>query len=248
MSMHLLRWQGPKRTEYCRQHLLSVLDEWQREWSVSHSGPMSIGRSSIAGIGAGMQWWRSVEEGCGALLALPADAFVNCGRKLLGLGLSEESEMSRSVGTEAISDLMTRVIGGDAANVGMEKLPKAPSDVLLDERYGNIGFLLGLPFSRTHVFVDAEWCNKFVPISYGQAGPKLYERSAALAQAEVVINAKMNLGNLTLQESRNWALGEVLVTDVKTDGSVELAVYDKKIGAGVLCHRAESRAVTLSSV
>lgn len=248
MSMHLLRWQGPKRTERCRQHLLSVLDEWQREWSVSPSGPISIGKSSMVGIGAGMQWWRSVVDGPGALLAMPADAFVSCGRKLLGLGLSEESEMSRSVGTEAISDLMTRIIGRDAANVGMEKLSKAPTDVLLDERYGNIGFLLGLPFSRTHVFVDADWCNKFAPLSDGQAGKSLYERSAALDQAEVVINAMMSLGRLTLQESRNWALGEVLVTDARTDGLVELFVSDKKVGVGVLCHRAESRAVALSEV
>lgn len=247
MSMRLLRWQGPRRTECCRQHLLSILNAWASDWSATAADGVSIAAAPASGVAARMQWWRGSVDSAGVLLALPDGGGVACANRLLSIRGFDASAIVEGVSSEAITELLAR-LGGDALQQQgwvVEKLAHPPGEAMLAERHGNLGFALGQPLARASLFVDAGWCDKFVPvIGKGEASP-LVAREAALLDTRISLSARIELGALSLQDSIGWSVGEVLVTDARADTPVQLLNAARCVATGILSNQADRRALRL---
>jgi len=193
-----------------------------------------------------MQWWRAGGEGHTAFIALPPGASAAMGGRLLALVGAEDGGVAEGIVTDAWADLLTRLGGGTREPVcEVEKLECAPAKQTLSERHGALGFVAGHPLPRIHLFVDAGWCKAFMtPASEVERAP-LVTRQAALAQSSVSLDARLTLGDLSLQESLGWSVGEVLVTDARSSTPVELFCADRSVASGTLAHQVNQRALRL---
>lgn len=249
MSARLLRWQGPQRIERCRQRLQSVIGAWQTDWSAVPAGDVSMSSASVLGVGANLQWRRSRGERSTVLLAVPVGGLVACGQKLLGLGDASKVPMCERIAHEAVADLMARLcFSGPCRDNSVEVLARAPADADLAERHGNVGFVLAHPFPRARLFVDADWCNEFVPIQESRKFPSLVARRSAVANIRVEAKATIELGALSIHDSLGLSVGEVLLTDARTDAAALLSVGDRGLASGTLSNNQDNRALRLTDL
>lgn len=249
MSTRLLRWQGPRRTERCRLYLQSVIGAWQMDWSAVPVGDVSMSSTSILGAGANLHWRRVCGERSTVLLAMPIGGLVVCGQKLLGLSESSKEPMCERIAHEAVVDLMARLCAsGPNRDIAVEVLARPPTDADLAERHGNVGFVLAHPFPRARLFVDAAWCDEFVPIRESGISPSLIGRRSAITNTRVEAKATIELGALSIHDSLGLSVGEVLLTDARTDAIALLSVSDRGVANGTLANNQDSRALRLTDL
>lgn len=246
MPIYPIRWQGPRRTQECKQVLLTIFEAWLSDWTVSQSDSVSIGASDSSGSAAGMQWWRAGGDADAAFIALPPGASTVMGGRLLALAGAEDGGVMEGIATDAWTDLLTRLAGGARnPDCKVEKLERAPAKQALAERHGALGFVIGHPLPRIHVFVDGNWCKAFLTPASKVEATALVTRQAALAQSSVSLGARLRLGDLSLQESLGWSVGEVLITDARSSTPAELFCADRSVASGILSHQADQRALRL---
>lgn len=249
MSTRLLRWQGPQRTERCRQHLQSVIGAWQTDWSAVPAGDVSMSSASILGAGTNLHWRRASGERGVVLLAMPIGGLAVCGQKLLGLGDANKEQTCERIAHEAVADLMVRLcISGSSRDIAVEVLARAPIDADLAERHGSVGFVLSHPFPRARLFVDADWCDELVPISEPKKLPSLISRRSAVANTQVEAKVTMELGALSIHDSLGLSVGEVLLADVRTDAAALLSIGERSLASGTLSNNQDNRALRLTQL
>ena len=249
MSTRLLRWQGPQRTERCRQHLQSVIGAWLTEWSAAPAGDVSMSSASILGAGANLHWRRARVKQNTVLLALPAGGLAACGQKLLALGeASKEPWMCERIAHDAVADLMARLGVSEPGKGAIELLTRAPADTDLAEHHGNVGFVLTHPLPRARLFVNAEWCDEFVPIHESGKLSPLDSRRSAIASTKVEAKATIELGALSIHDSLGLSVGEVLLTDARTDSVALLSVSNRGVASGTLSSNRDNRALRLTDL
>jgi hypothetical protein len=227
----------------------SVIGAWQVDWSAVPVGNVSMSSASTLGAGANLQWRRASCEGSTVLLAMPIGGLAACGQKLLGLSDASKEPMCEHIAQEAIEDLMARLCASKLHKEhAFELLPRAPADADISERHGNVGFVLAQPFPRARLFMDAGWCDEFVPIQESRKLPPLSGRRSAIADIRVEAKATIELGALSIHDSLGLSVGEVLLTDARTDAVALLSVGDRGVASGTLTNSQDSRAMCLTDL
>lgn len=183
------------------------------------------------------------------MLAMPVGGMAVCGQKLLGLGDGSKEPMCERIAHEAVADLMARLcFSGSCEDNSVEVLARVPTDADLAERHGNVGFVLAHPFPRARLFVDAAWCDEFVPVQESRRFPPLVARRSAVANVRVEAKATIELGALSIHDSLGLSVGEVLLTDTRTDAVALLSIGDRGLASGTLSNNQENRALRLTDL
>jgi hypothetical protein len=180
---------------------------------------------------------------------MPVGGLAACGQKLLGLGGANKEPMCENIANEAITDLMTRLcMPGPDKDHAVEVLTRTPTDADHAERHGNIGFVLAYPFPGARLFVNAAWCDEFVPIPESEISSLLIDRRAAVASIRVQAKATIELGALSIHDSLGLTAGEVLLTDARTDAVALLSIGDRGLASGTLSSNQDNRALRLTEL
>lgn len=249
MPTYLLRWQGPKRTEQCRQYLQSVIGAWQMEWSAGAIDSVSISSAPAVDVSTNHQWRRVRVGQCTVLLAIPNSALAAWGQKMLDLGRPDIEGVCERIAHEAVTDLMARLgVSELGREPTIEMLALPPDDADLAECHGNVGFVMLNPIPQARLFVNAVWCDEYVPIQESVKLPALGDRRAAIGSINVEAKSTLELGALSIQDSLELSVGEVLLTDAKTDSVALLSVSGRDIAGGTLANNHDSRALRLTEL
>lgn len=122
---------------------------------------------------------------------------------------------------------------------------QAPPSWTLDPRYGGLLFQLELASARVWVLVNRAWCEANGPERQAALPSPLSLRRAALASTAVRLHAHIDLGQISLADSLEWSVGEVLLTDIPRQARVELSTDRGRAASGLLGQSDASRRVTL---
>jgi len=209
---------------------------------------VSMSSASILGAGTNLHWRRARVEQSTVLLAMPAGGWVACGQKLLGLAEASKEPMCERIAHEAVADLMARLCVSEPGKGAIEVLTRAPADTDLAEHHGNVGFVLTHPLPRARLFVNAEWCDEFVPIHESGKLPPLDGRRSAIASTRVEAKATIELGALSIHDSLGLSVGEVLLTDARTDSVALLSVSNRGVASVTLSSSQDNRALRLTDL
>ncbi|HEY0199023.1 MAG TPA: FliM/FliN family flagellar motor C-terminal domain-containing protein [Rhodanobacter sp.] len=239
MELRLLRWQSSARAETCREYIASLLASWCADWFIQTQEDMRVERlldGDEVPNGQEVQWWL-VKAGTNRLhLAVSASEMQLMGRRMLAMeaSRSQANGLFATTSQKAVIDLLRRLCGMETeAAMEAEELSGAPEEAVLAARHGALGFEFGSPFTGARLYVNAGWCDRVAPVKQNTRSG-LTGRTSAISGAKVRVEAKVALGELSLHDTLDWQVGEVLVMDAPGVTVASLSCGDRLLGAGRL--------------
>lgn len=242
MAVRRLRWQGPVRTQACRQRLLERIEGWRRDWFV---GDELIDAVAVEpGAGEAARVWRGVRHaGASLWFAAGARDAALLGAALAGQGAPDGIGLAGRLAERALDDLLVRLLGGAS---GLPESLDEPEACDLAPRHGAIGFALSGPLSGSRLFLDASLCDAIAPRER-----TLRETLTPLHQAvqseTATFEATLSLGEQSLSESLALHVGDVLLAGPLAGAQVRLqSASGQAFACGALVRSGERRALKLA--
>lgn len=239
MVTRRLRWQGPTRTEACRQRLQQCLEAWRRDWCIGDE-PVPVAAARTDALATAASWHGARHAGASVWLADDASDPGSLGATLVAQNVTDTAGLAGRLARRALDDLLARLL--DAAPERLEALAEPGADDLAT-RHGAMAFSLSGPLSGRHLVLDAEACDTLMPPEPALLAPLALRRQAVLPET-VTLGVSLPLGEQLLSESLAFRVGEVLLAGPLSGAQVQLvAVSGRVIASGALARAGEQRAL-----
>ncbi|MDQ3286719.1 MAG: FliM/FliN family flagellar motor C-terminal domain-containing protein [Pseudomonadota bacterium] len=217
-----IRWQGATRVKDLRAIVAAQTLAWLQNWAATPTSLASIVECLLPDChssGEGVDVWLSASGAHGTLWwRMAPGGLEEIGRCLVGTGVTEELGIAAGIGLRALKDLSAQWACADGA--GELRVVSPPEAAALDPRHGAAGFSWALGETSVELHFDPGLCDSMLPSALEPA--VLTSRAEAIGPAQLTLEAVLDLGMASLQDTLVLRPGEVIRTAVPLNQPVRV--------------------------
>ena len=247
MEARRIGWQGASRARWLRERMEQRLTHWWHGWFTGGDGLLELQLHATAPPPAqvvGLEWHSLRHEDQHLTLGAPcgvSDAFAT---RALHVPEDEATSLTGDVAAACRDDLIASLWGEGPHAPLVCGEPPAPWQ--LEPRHGGLLFQLQGLSAGIWVWANRAWCDAHGPEPVVRKPSSLSDRRMALGNSPLRLSAHIDLGQITLADSLEWSVGEVLLTDIPRRARVELSTNKMHVSSGVLGQTGPNRHITLT--
>lgn len=245
MSALVIRWQGPARRRAIGTVLQERVQAWLREWAVEPVPEADVQDLSREDIDAPCWQMGNAPDGACVLAGLDPASIARLGGVLAGAPtrLAGDSRTALAVGHDAVEALFRALVSDVGKLVETPELPIA----VLSERHGWTCFQVCFGDIGFALLFDPTLCDHLDPRRSSAA--MLEQRSAALSETSVMLNATLELGSVDISLVSSLRPGDILRTDVALSAPLKLGVAGgETVSAGRLMVLDQHKAISVDQL
>ena len=248
MEVRRIGWQGASRARWLRERMEQRLTHWWHGWFTGDDGLLELqllhGTVLPQVQVARLEWHVLCHEDQQLMLGAPLGVSDALATRALHVSEGEANALTGEVAAACRGDLIASLWGEGPHSPLARGEPPAPWQ--LEPRHGGLLFQLQGLSAGIWVWANRAWCDAHGPEPVVRAPSSLSDRRSALGKSRVRLSANIELGQITLADSLEWSVGEVLLTDIPRRARVELSINKMHVTSGVLGQVGMTRHITLA--
>jgi hypothetical protein len=247
MEVRRIGWQGALRARWLRERMEQRLTHWWHGWFTGDDALLELQLHATAlptAQAAALEWHSLCHEGQHLMLGTPVGVPEAFATRALHVAGSEANTLIDDVAAACRDDLIAS-LWGEGPHAPMV-LGEPPAPWQLEPRHGGLLFQLQGLSASIWVWANRAWCDAHGPEPVVRLPRLLSDRRSALGKSTLRLSAHIDLGHITLADSLEWSVGEVLLTEIPRRARVELSTNKMHVTSGVLGQTGANRHITLA--
>lgn len=245
MSVVPFRWQGSARLEQLRALLSSRAHECLRGWAGPdaelHFDPLGKDEPD-----ADDRWYELRTKSGTLSIGLRSGSWERLGCRLADAPASDAVGIAEGIGRRATTDLLRSMVGAAALECELVESVE-PGARSLDARFGVAKFRCRAMGLQASIVLDAGLCDALASRPQTTSGG-LAQRSEAILPTGVVLEAFLDLGRASLEQTVDLRPGDVIKTNIALDAVIQLkSASGGTVVSGVLVSSEGQRALRCSN-
>lgn len=218
MAVVPFRWQGNARLQQLRALLSSRAGECLRGWAGAQA-QVEIDPAGWAQTAA-CDSWHALRTPSGTLaIGVQRGAWERWGSQLVGAGTADGLGIAAGIGRRAAADMLREAIRAPADCEFADT--EAPDPRSMEARFGAAEFECRAPGLHARLVLDAGLCEALVPRQPLDTG-SLASRSEAILPTDIALEAFLDLGHTSLEQTVGLRPGDVIKTGIPLDSAIRL--------------------------
>lgn len=218
MTVLPFRWQGNARLQQLRALLAARAGECLRGWAGAQA-QVEIDPAGWAETAA-CDSWHALRTPSGTLaVGVRHGTWEQWGSQLAGVAAADGLGMAAGIGRRAVADMLRAAIRAPADCEFVDT--DAPDPRAMEDRFGAADFECRAPGLHARLILDAGLCEALAPRQPLVAGP-LASRSEAILPVDIALEAFLDLGHASLEQTMGLRPGDVIKTGIALDSAIRL--------------------------